>query len=184
MSRADSSERLLEAAIGLGVREGASAMSLQGIARAANVSKGLVLYHFGDKLEVLWAVAERLRLRSAERLDAVAQSPDALMAWRALSQRELIAGELALLAAIAQEPERVDRPTCGALPREEAAARVVASIFRPHGLVPRVPLLLLGRMLVRHLDGLASAGTRRTIPDGDIEAELDTFAVALLGCGR
>lgn len=184
MSRADSSERLLEAAIGLGVREGASSMSLQGIASAANVSKGLVLYHFRDKVEVNWAVAERLRLRSTERLDAAAQSTDALMAWRALCQRELVAGELALLAALAQEPERVERPTSGALPREEAGARVVASIFRPHGLAPRVPLPLLGRMLVRHLDGLASAGTRRAIADGELEAELDTFAVALLGCGR
>ena len=48
----------------------------------------------------------------------------------------------------------------------------------------RVPAPLLGRLLVRHLDGLAVAAAHGRLSDAELDAELDTFALALLGLGR
>lgn len=188
MSRADTPERLLSAAIRLGVARGVSAMSLQGIASAAGVSKALVLYHFGDKAAVLTAVADGLGARGGERLHTAAAAPDALKAWYALAREELRLGELALLAGLAQEPDLGARAGM-AIPaargaREVAATRLAASIYGAVGLEPRVPLSFLGRMLVRHLDGLAVAAAHAEFGAAELEAELDTFAIALLGFGR
>jgi AcrR family transcriptional regulator len=187
MSRAETAERLIEAAIGLGVRQGVSAMSLQGIASVAGVSKALVLYHFGDKRALLAVVTERLATRAAGRMNAAAAAPDAMLAWRALARAELGASELALLAGLAQEP---DAHAVGTVPviartaREEAATRLVTAIMKVLALEARVPTPFLGRALLRHLDGLAVASAHERLGTAELEAELDTFALALMGFGR
>lgn len=173
--------------MGLGVRRGAGAMSLQGIATAAGVSKALVLYHFGDKRALLSAISTRLSTRAAARMDAAAAAPDAMLAWRALVRTELTTSELALLAALAQEPDAhaADQvPATARSRREDAATRLASAVMVTLGLEPRVPLPFLGRALVRHLDGLAVAAAHEPFGAGELEAELDTFALALLGFGR
>jgi len=187
MSRAETTDRLLEAAIRLGVERGGGALSLQGIATTAGVSKALLLYHFGDKTDLLLRVAERLGLRSAERLSAAVASGDPLSAWRELVRSELSSGHVALLAALGQERGPSDPPPAvraAASAREDAAMRLAASILAAVDLEPRVPHRFIGRMLVRHLDGLAVAGAHIPFASAELEAELDTFTIALLGFGR
>ncbi len=186
MSRAETAERLVEAAIGLGVADGVGALGLQGIATRAGVSKALILYHFGDKPTLLSAVVSRVGTRSAERMNGAARAADALMGWRALARAETANGELALLAGLAHETDVAASPALPAVraAREESATQLGAAILRAVGLAPRVPVSFLGRVLVRHLDGLVIASSRGAIAGEEFEAELDTFALALLGLGR
>ncbi|MHB1297420.1 MAG: TetR/AcrR family transcriptional regulator [Gemmatimonadaceae bacterium] len=187
MSRAETTERLLEAAIRLGVERGGGALSFQGIATTAGVSKALLLYHFGDKTVLLLRVAARLGLCSAERLSAAVVTGDPLSAWRELVRSELASGHVALLAALGQERGTSDPPpevVAASTAREDAAMRLAASILAAVGLQPRVPHRFIGRMLLRHLDGLAVAEAQIPFTSGELEDELDTFTIALLGFGR
>lgn len=166
-------------------------MSLQGIASAAGVSKALVLYHFGDKPAVLAAVTDRLARRAASRMHAAATTPDAMVAWRELARAELAAGELALLAALAQEPDArpsANAPSTGPVAaravREEGATRLASAVMATLALEPRVPLPFIGGALLRHLDGIAVASAHERFGAAELEAELDTFSLALLAFGR
>ena len=48
----------------------------------------------------------------------------------------------------------------------------------------RVPAPAIGRLLLRQLDGLASAGARGALGADALEAEIDTFALSLIGLAR
>lgn len=187
MSRAESGARLVDAALRLGVRSGAGALSLQGIATTAGVSKALLLYHFTGKSALLAQLADRLARDAAARMLTAAAAPDALLAWRSLARDELERGELALLAALATED---DARGSGTSPsptrtlREESGTRLANAIMASVRLESRVPPTYLGRLLVRHVDGLAVAGAHAPFGEGELEAELDTFAIALLGLGK
>lgn len=187
MSRAESGARLVDAALRLGVREGAGALSLQRIATTAGVSKALLLYHFSGKAALLAELADRLARDAAARMLTAAMAPDALLAWRALAHTELERGELALLAALATEPEaKVAGASSSAARslREEAGTRLASAIMTSVRLECRVPPTYLGRLLVRHVDGIAVAAAHVPLGAGELEAELDTFAIALLGLGK
>jgi AcrR family transcriptional regulator len=185
MSGADTAERLVESAITLGVTQGAGAMSLQAIAATADVSKALVLYHFDDKPVLLARVTAALGTRAVARLQSAAGASDPLEGWRALVRAEVAAREAALLAALAQDRDiPAEAVTAVRLQREESAVRLAAAIMASLRLQPRVPARFLGRLLLRHLDGLAIAGARQPFAPTELEAELDAFAVALLGLGR
>ncbi len=171
------------------------ARPMQAIATTAGTSKALLLYHFGDKSGLLRAVRERLDRQAVARLVAGASSPDAMEAWRSLARDEVARGELALLAALALEPEArgprehgVGRDAHDARDvrdaRDEPATRLATALLRSVGLAPRVPARFLGRVLLRHLDGLAVAAAQAPFSAEEIEAELDAFAIALLGLGR
>jgi AcrR family transcriptional regulator len=186
MSRAETANRLLEGAIRLGVAQGVGALSLQGIATAAGVSKALVLYHFRDKPALLAAVVERLGTQSVERLERATRGPDALQGWRAMMRTEASSGVLALLAALSQEAELSSSPAApeARRAREDRATALAEGMLRTLGLTPRVPAPLLGRVLIRHMDGLVIATARGGSTPEEIEAELDTFTLALFGLGR
>ncbi len=186
MSRADPAEHLLESAIRLGVERGVSAMSLQGIASKAGVSKALVLYHFGDKAALFARIAERCGRRCAERLERASASADPLAAWRELVRTAVKEGEVALLAGLVQDADLAAAATAPVArgTREAKAALLATAVLAAMQLEPRVPAPLLGRLLVRHLDGLAVASAQGRLGPAEIEAELDTFALALLGLGR
>ncbi len=198
MSRADGAARLVDAAIALGVSRGLGAMSVQGIANAAGVSKALVLYHHADKPALLRAIRARLvgestaRLRAAtERIDAA----DPLESWRALARAEVASGHLALLAALGQEDavRTLDDTVRRTLDRERLSSSgdLARAILRALGVAPRVDRDLLGALLLRQLDGLVVGHLGRDTGvgrvdggrGGDLDAEIDTFALALLGLG-
>ena len=185
MSRADASARLVRAAIALGTAEGVGALSLQGIARTAGVSKALLLYHFAGKAALLQAVVETLATTGTARLRQAAAAPDAMEAWRALVRAEAASGEAALLAALALELE-VEGEGLAPLraTREGAATLLATAVLQGVQLTPRVPADLMGRHLLRQLDGVVAAATRRGLTDTALEAELDVAALALLALGR
>lgn len=185
MSPADAATRIARAAITLGAADGVSAMSLQGIANAAGVSKALLLYHFAGKGALLAAVVDLLGETSATRLRQAAAAPDALGAWRAIAREPAALGELALLSALTLEREVAPEAVHARRAATDAAAATLATaILAGVQLTPRVPAPFLGRLLLRQLDGLAAASARVALPADAFEAELDTFALALLALGR
>lgn len=180
MSRADGGDgaaRLLAAAARLGTARGIGALSLQGIATAAGVSKALVLYHFGGKGPLLAALARDLTAASCAELQGAAQAGEPLEAWRRLARDAESRGARALLASLLHDEDvRSLAAELSAL-REAAAAEFGLAWFRSLGLTPKVPAPLLGRVLLRQHDGLASSPAREP---SALEAELDAAALALL----
>lgn len=185
MSRADAAARLTEAAITLGAAEGVGALSLQAIARTAGVSKALLLYHFAGKAALLQAAVEVLASASAHRLRQAATAADAMEAWRALARREARQGELALLAALSLELE-LEAAALAPLraAREAAATTLATALLAGVQLQPRVPAVMIGRLLLRQLDGLVAGATRDGLSAEALDAELDVAALALLALGR
>jgi AcrR family transcriptional regulator len=181
MSRAESPTRILDAAIALGVAEGVGALTLQGIAASAGVSKALVLYHFTDKDALLCAIAQHLAARDVEQIRAAASGPDALDAWRAIAGDATARGARALLAALVREaPVRGVAATLWT-ERTAAAATLASAMLRTAGLQARIAPPLLGRLALHHLDGIAGGAPARSA--ASLEAELDASALALLGLG-
>lgn len=186
MSRTDATARtarLLDAALALGVRRGIGALSLQAIAAEAEVSKALLLYHFADKAALLEALVVRAAAQGARRLREASRRGQAMAAWRALLLDPAARGEAALLGALMLEQDIVPARVQGAHQEREAAATALAvAVLGDVALTPRVPDPALGRLLLRQLDGLACAGT--SMDGAALDAELDTFALALIGLGR
>jgi AcrR family transcriptional regulator len=174
---------LLVAATALGVAEGVSALTVQGIATAAGVSKALVLYHFGAKAPLLEALAERIAAASCTAMRAAAAQPDPLAAWRKLAEGSADRGERALLAALMREPPVRARAVSLTAEREGAATELAVAVLQALELRPRIAPGLLGRLLLRQLDGLAVSAHEGRGVDAT-QAELDGFALALLALGR
>lgn len=181
MSRAESAPRILDAAVALGVSDGAGALTLQAIAASAGVSKALVLYHFAGKDALLCAIAQRLSTQDVEQLRSAAAAADALEGWRATAGDAGARGARALLVSLVRElPVRSLASTLWA-ERAAAAADLAHAMLRAAGLQSRIATPLLGRMALHHLDGIAANATART--SASLDAELDAAALALLGLG-
>ena len=182
MSRAESPTRILDAAIALGVAEGVGALSLQGIAAAAGVSKALVLYHFTGKDALLCAIAQHLVAQDVQQLRVAAGAPNALDAWRQTAGDAAARGMRALLAALVREAPV--RSIAAALWAERAAAAssLAVALLATAELQPRIAAPLLGRLALHHLDGIAGGAPTRT--HASLDAELDASALALLGLGE
>ena len=188
MSRAESPARILEAAIELGTTGGPSALTVQGVADAAGVSKALVLYHFDTKSTLLGAIVGLLGERSVARLRAAAKEQDLQDAWRTLALAECASGELALLAALTLEPDVESAAVARVISEREAPGTAFAErIFDSMRMKPRIPIAFVGRVLLRELDGLVSANARG-VRDGstasDLEAEQDAMLLTVLALGR
>lgn len=170
--------------MGLGTAEGVSALSIQGVADAAGVSKALVLYHFESKAVLLTALTDLLGERDASSLGAAARAGDASAAFRELVETGCASREPVLLAALSLErsvgTDVFDRVR---VERERAAAQLAIRLLRDAGLGPRVPAAFLGRMLVRELDGLALAMARGAAADA-LSAERDAVLLTILAQGR
>ncbi|MBX3134428.1 MAG: TetR family transcriptional regulator [Gemmatimonadaceae bacterium] len=182
MSRADAPLRILDAAAALGAGQGVGALSIQAVAKAAGVSKALVLYHFHDKDTLLAALVARLIEREAGALTAAAAAADALEAWRATAADDERRRERAALAALLQEAALQAQAPALVAPRVAAAAALGQAMLAAAGLRSRVPSALLGRVLLQHLDGVALSARDRTA--AALEPDLDAFALALLALGR
>lgn len=169
--------KLLAAAAQLGMTRGIGALSLQGIASAAGVSKALVLYHFGGKGPLLCALAQQLATDSQAELRRAAAHEEPLEAWRALARDPTSRRTHALLAALLHEEDVRDRASELSALRESAAAELGLALLRSLGLTPRIAPRLLGGVLLRLLDGVAASPVRH---DAALEAELDAAALALL----
>lgn len=185
MSRADGAEareRLLAAATALGVTQGAGALTMQGIASAAGVSKALVLYHFGDKTALLGGIVERLVQRDIARAANATAAADPLAAWHALARDAEARAERGLLGALALEGALRSTMDGHAAAREAAATALAVAVLEALDLRPRIAPALLGRLLLRQLDGGVHA--RHDVSPTAIDAELDGFALAFLALGR
>ncbi len=107
MSFTESQEQILEATMQVIVRDGMDAASMRAVAEEADVSLGLLSYHFDDKENLIVAAfqlaTERLLELTAERLDAAGEDPleRAKAAARAFFDGEFQSSEfLALWIAI------------------------------------------------------------------------------------
>ncbi|GAC1650933.1 MAG: hypothetical protein NVS4B3_10530 [Gemmatimonadaceae bacterium] len=161
------SERILRATVRRAAAGGTGAVSLNMVAATAGLSKGLVLYHFGDKTRLLASVIEWIARRSTARearaLEGVASGAilDALWNWIA---EELARGELRVLAEFTHAKGIVieDAAHSAALDRQMAAEQTAERVFAAFGGTSRVPNRMLGPVLVAFVDGLATAAPPST----------------------
>jgi AcrR family transcriptional regulator len=100
MPRADTRDKLLNAAGAVVRRDGAQALTLDAVASEAGVSKGGLLYHFGTKRELIEALIDRW-LTEFER-DIGAAGPGFVRGYVLASDPR--DDELGLLAAFAADP--------------------------------------------------------------------------------
>lgn len=181
MSRADAAARIVEAAVAHGVARGVGALSLQGVATAAGVSKALVLYHFDGKDALLAAIADRLVEDDVATLERAADAPDALEGWRSVAGDDTPRAARALLASLLCEAALRERAASAQQRRAAAATRLATAMLRAAGMRPRIAGTLVGRVLLDQLDGVASGGAPRE--RDALDAELDALALAILGLG-
>lgn len=74
-------DRVLDAYETLLIEQGPAAATLDGVAAAAGVSKGGLLYHFASKDALVNGLLDRLRDRSAVDADAIRSAPDGAVAY-------------------------------------------------------------------------------------------------------
>lgn len=132
------------------------------IATRAAVSKALVLYHFHDKESLLVALVDDVGRDVVSRERAALEdtgAPNALDGYWQWLERELAAGDIRNLLALAQHDSERVRAACRRVARErrEVAAHHVGALFDRLGLVPRIPPVLLAETIVAFVDGLSAS---------------------------
>lgn len=183
---AQATGRLVEAAVGLLCADGVGGVSVQRVADAAGVSKGLVHYHFHDKDALLAACAERLgaELIAGEEAARRVPSPGGRLdaVWTAVVAAIADGRRRALLALCAEAPPPL-RPVLAGVQRDRqaAAGALFATLEAELGWTPRVPRATLAAAYVALLDGLALACA--VGPEGDPRRAFDAFWYAVLADG-
>ncbi len=184
--RAQSSARLVEAAISLLCTDGVGGVSVQRVADAAGVSKGLVHYHFRDKDALLCACAEALVTDLIARDEVARQGGSAATAlealWMSVWSSLADGRRRALMALCAESPPGV-REVLAALTndRHAAADAVLATLENVLDWTPRVPRGTLAAAYVALVDGLALDAAVR--PAAEQRRAYDAFWFAVLSDG-
>ena len=181
--RLSTPERILYAAATRVVAGGTANLSMQDVADAAGVSKGLIHYHFHDKETLLTRLIEWMTGESIEReASTLARSTpktavDDLWQWVA---GEIERGHLRVLNELAQErgPLISDAIRRSARVRRDAAALTVDRLFALLELRPRVPVQLLADVIVAFIDGLAIHASLE--PDANHRVAFDVLWLSLL----
>jgi AcrR family transcriptional regulator len=181
--RLSTPERILFAAAARVVAGGTANLSMQDVADAAGVSKGLIHYHFHDKETLLTRLIEWMTRELVDREAAtlVRSTPktavDDLWMWVA---GEIERGHLRVLNELAQErgPLISDAIKLSARVRREAAAVTVDRLFAILELRPRVPVQLLADVIVAFIDGLAIHAA--LAPDANHRVAFDVLWLSLL----
>jgi AcrR family transcriptional regulator len=175
--------RILHATIHLLVERGATRLSLQDVADAAGVSKGLIHYHYHDKDTLLtraveWMAAEITR-REREALANATPRSAVDDIWRWLDG-ELRLGHVRALLELAQEPSDLVREAvhAAALARRAEEARTLQRLFTLLNLRGRLPPQLVAEVSVAFVDGLViEAGM---VPEQDPRVAFDVFWLGML----
>ncbi len=181
--RLDAAERILRAAVRCIVASGSAALTMHDVAEEAEVSKGLIHYHFHDKDTLLARVVEWMtqNLVARERAALESSTPrhaiDDLWSWLSA---ELDRGHIRVLLELAQwRNPLVRRAIYGAsLARREATASSIERLFGLLALRPRIPAPLLADVVVPFVDGLAMA--MGVDPEFNPRAAFDVFWLSLL----
>jgi len=176
-------QRIVDAAIGCVARDGAAEASMAAIAAAAGVSKALLHYHHSDRArllaEVVTQLGERLLARERAALDEAdgRRAVDALWRW---AKGELARGELRVLLelSLVREPLVHTASMAVADARRRAASRTGTVLLARLGLVPRVPVDVIGTASVALMDGLVLG---RLVNDADPRITFDLFWLGMLG---
>ena len=182
--RADAAERILRAAVRRIVASSAAALTMHEVAEEAQVSKGLIHYHFHDKETLLARMVEWMTRNLVEReRAALAQSTprhaiDDLWAWLS---GELERGHVRVLLELAQwrGPLVRNAVRASAKARRAAAEVSVDQLFSLLALRPRIPPALLADVVLAFVDGLAVA--TGIDPELNARAAFDVFWLSLLG---
>lgn len=200
-SRTNAADRILRAAALRLSMMGAADLSMQDVATAAGVSKALIHYHYRDKESLLeqvtlWATAGILeRERRALDDSTAATAVDTLWQWL---DAELSGGHVRLLLELGQY--RASRVRAAVAEshrvRREASTESVRRLFQLLELRPRVPVELLGGVVVTFIDGLAGRPPSDSAPDAsamdssagsapldnaqDVRVTFDVFWLSLL----
>jgi AcrR family transcriptional regulator len=185
-ARSAAADRILAAAAECVIRSGVARTSMQDVAAAADVSKGLIHYHFRDKVQLLATLVDWLAARVVGRQRAASghvrteNAVDMVWSW---VEGELAGGDLRALVALAlDEHPEVRAATRAALERRRTAAtEMVAAVYAALELTPHVPAALLAEVLVSFLDGLASCSA--VAEPGEQRVAFDAFWLALLTLG-
>ena len=183
-SSSSSRDRLLAAAAERLASAGAAALSLQDVAHAAGVSKGLIHYHFRDREALLvetvnWLAALAVR-RERRALAEVTPVGAVDSMWRWLDA-ELARGELRVLVELAgaREESVRDAARAAAEARRDAAAETVRTLFSTLALRPRVEPEMLAEAIVAFIDGLAVQTALD--PGSNPRVAFDVFWLGMLG---
>ena len=158
-------------------------LSMQGVADEANVSKGLIHYHFRDRdallARLIESLAEDIMARERAALEGCAPQDAIDALWRWIDE-ELQRGELRVLLELQQDPapEAALAARRVARLRHSQAEATTSQLFGMLGLTPRVPAELMAGVAVAFLDGLAMETSLQ--PDREARISFDVFWLALL----
>lgn len=184
--RSAGADRILAAAAECVIRSGVANTSMQDVAAAADVSKGLIHYHFRDKSQLLATLVDWLAKRIVGRQRAATghvrpeNAIDMVWSW---VEGELTGGDIRALAALSLDDSPEVRSAAGnaLAERRTAATEMVAAVYSSLELAPRVPAALLAEVLVGFLDGLAVTAT--IAEPGEQRVAFDALWLALLTLG-
>ncbi|MGI8496203.1 MAG: TetR/AcrR family transcriptional regulator [Gemmatimonadaceae bacterium] len=153
-------DRILRAAVRRVVISGVADLTMQQVADEADVSKGLIHYHFHDKETLLARAVEWMtggiaaREGAALAVSTAATAFDDLWSWL---DEELERGEIRVLIELggSQEPLVSAAVRAAIAVRRDSSSVTVERLFGLLGLKLRIPALMLADVVVAFTDGLA-----------------------------